>query len=43
MVTLPTSDSCSVKEKVCMRMCTKLENGILHNRQQSQSVMNGFY
>ena len=26
-----------------MRMCTKLENGVLHNGQQPQSVVNGFY
>ena len=26
-----------------VRMRTKLENGVLHNRQQPQSVVNGFY
>ena len=25
-----------------LRMRTKLENGVLHNRQQPQSVVNGF-
>ena len=26
-----------------VRMRTKLENGVLHNEQQPQSVVNGFY
>ena len=26
-----------------MRMRTKLENGVLHNEQLPQSVVNGFY
>ena len=26
-----------------VRMRTKLENGVLHNGQQPQSVVNGFY
>ena len=25
-----------------MHMCTRLENGVLHNRQQPQCVVNGF-
>ena len=29
--------------RLCVRMRTQLENGILCNRQQPQSVLNGFY
>ena len=28
--------------RLCVRMHTKLENGVLSNRQQTQSVVNGF-
>ena len=28
--------------RLCVRMRTKLENGVLHNEQQPQSVVNGF-
>ena len=28
---------------LCVHMCTKLENGVLHNGQQPQSVVIGFY
>ena len=28
--------------RLCLRMRTKLENGVLHNEQQPQSVVNGF-
>ena len=27
---------------LCVCMCTKLENGVLHNEQQPQDVVNGF-
>ena len=29
--------------RLCVRMRTKLENGVLHNEQQPQSVVNGFF
>ena len=29
--------------EIRVRMCTKLENGVLHNGQQPQSVVNDFY
>ena len=29
--------------RLCVRMRTKLKNGVLHNGQQPQSVVNGFY
>ena len=28
--------------RLCVRMRTKLENGVLHNEQQPQSIVNGF-
>ena len=28
--------------RLCLRMRTKLANGVLHNEQQPQSVVNGF-
>ena len=28
--------------RLCVRMRTELENGVLHNEQQPQSVVNGF-
>ena len=29
--------------RILVRMRTKLQNGVLHNEQQPQSVVNGFY
>ena len=29
--------------RLCVRMCTKLENGVISNGQQPQNVVNGFW
>ena len=43
LVPRPTSVVFCLGTRLHVRMRTKLENGVLHNRQQPQSVVNGFY
>ena len=43
VVPIPMSVVFGLRTRLCVHMCTKLENGILQNGQQPQSVVNGFY
>ena len=43
VVPRPMSVVFDLGTRLRVRMRTKLENGVLHNRQQPQSVVNGFY
>ena len=40
---LPMNVVFGLGTRLRVRMRTKLENGVLHNEQQPQSVVNGFY
>ena len=40
---LPAEERERRRTRLCVRMRTILENGILHNEQQPLSVVNGFY
>ena len=43
IVTRPMSVVFDLGTRLRVRMRTKFENGVLHNEQQPQSVVNGFY
>ena len=42
LVPRPTIVAFDLGTRLHVRMCTKLENGVLHNRQPTQSVVTGF-
>ena len=42
LASIPMTVVIGLGTRLCVRMCTKLENGVLSNGQQPQSVVNGF-